>query len=656
MTPPAETSATSLDLTPANWGGLVELVRRNGRRAGVWGLPFVLVVYLGLKGGGYDAIIRSEVGVGVWWIVLLGAAIGVLPGTGLRAAGWAGLGLLAAFGLWTGLGIAWSSDAGASATEFARVMAYLGVLALVLTLRQPGDMRRLVNGLTVGLAVIGGLALLSRLHPAWFPDDDAARVLGETHNRLSYPIGYWNGLATLMAMGAPLLLYIAVRGRTILGRASAAGAMPAVALTAFFTLSRGGALELVVALLVFLALAPRRLAVLPSLLLTAVGSAILIIGANQRDPLVNGLVSTTAHRQGNTMLAMAMVVCCGVALIQAALALAEHRGRLPKLMVPTRTSVPAAILAAVVGLVILLAASVPGYLADRWHDFKTPTVTGTGVTRFDSSSGSGRYQTWTAASDAYKVDPATGIGPGTFESWWAQKGTLPIFVRDAHSLYMETLGELGVVGLLLIGGFIGLVLGVGANGAVHGNERRWPYAAATASVAAFVVGAGIDWAWEQAVIPIAFLVLAGGLLGSRRYEPPSRREALGTRTVLILLGVVAMVAIVIPLLGAESLRDSRTAASSGDLKSALDDANRAHSLQPYAAEPDLQQALVLELMGSYRDAVDHAREATQASSRDWRTWLILSRLQVEANEPAASVNSYLHAKSLNPRSPLFASQ
>ena len=42
-------------------------------------LPFTLVLYLALEGGGYDVLVRSEVGVAIWWIVLLGALVGVLP-------------------------------------------------------------------------------------------------------------------------------------------------------------------------------------------------------------------------------------------------------------------------------------------------------------------------------------------------------------------------------------------------------------------------------------------------------------------------------------------------------------------------------------------------------------------------------------------------
>ncbi|HEY0344848.1 MAG TPA: hypothetical protein VGC59_09385, partial [Solirubrobacteraceae bacterium] len=65
-----------------------------------WTLAFTLVAYLALRNGGYDTVVRSEVAVAVWWLVLLGALAGVLPAR-VGAAGWVAIGLLAAFAAWT---------------------------------------------------------------------------------------------------------------------------------------------------------------------------------------------------------------------------------------------------------------------------------------------------------------------------------------------------------------------------------------------------------------------------------------------------------------------------------------------------------------------------------------------------------------------------
>ncbi|HST90823.1 MAG TPA: O-antigen ligase family protein [Brevundimonas sp.] len=656
MAPPAEAPAAPRLLDASSWSDVVELVRRDGPNMATWALPFLLTVYLGLKGGGYNVVVRNEIGVVVWWIVLLGALTGVLPSFRLGRLGWVGLGLLTAFAAWTTLGTAWSSSSERSLIEASRVAVYLGVFALALSMRRPGSLKRTINGLACGIGAIAVFALLSWLHPEWFPTDEARPLFAVGQVRLNYPLDYWNDLALLMAMGIPLLLGIAVRGATVVGRALSAALVPVLALTAFYTLSRGGALEAAVGVGVFLAVAPRRLTALPSVGVAGAGSALLIAAAAQRDDLANGLSTPAAGHQADEMLAVTIIVCGGVALLQAAIGLAQKYELGPRIEVPKRTAVPLAAGTAVVVLVIAIAAGLPKQVSDEWSDFKQPVAAGYGVQRFTSSNGNGRYQTWDSAIDASRGDVITGVGPGTYEYWWAQNGSVPVFVRDAHSLYLETLGELGLIGFFLIAGFVFTVLGVGVQRSTRGGStRRWPYAAVTASAAAFAVGAGIDWAWELSVIPVAFMILAAGLLSPRSYREPSRRMTWrNPRLALGATAIAGLVLIAIPLRGAQALQDSQRAATDGDLTKALEDARTAHDRQPYAASPLVQEALVLELMKDYNGAVTAARSATVAEATNWRTWLVLSRTEAEAGDPRASVRAYEQARSLNPRSPLFA--
>jgi tetratricopeptide (TPR) repeat protein len=167
------------------------------------------------------------------------------------------------------------------------------------------------------------------------------------------------------------------------------------------------------------------------------------------------------------------------------------------------------------------------------------------------------------------------------------------------------------------------------------------------------VAAGIDWAWELSVLPVAFMILAGGLLGSRKSRRPSRRDGLIARSILVGLSVIAIAVIALPLLAAESVRNSEADARGGNLQAALDAARHAHDLQPYAGAPLLQQALVLELMHNYGTAANAARDATRADAKNWRPWLVLSRLEAERDHQRDAVSAYLRARSLNPRSPLF---
>ena len=110
--------------------------------------------------------------------------------------------LLAAFAAWTALGITWSESAERSAAEAGRVAAYLG-FALALAAQGRDGLRRTVNAVAAAIALVGVLALLSRLHPAWFPADDAARLLPRDRQSAQLTMNYWNGLAALIVMGIP---------------------------------------------------------------------------------------------------------------------------------------------------------------------------------------------------------------------------------------------------------------------------------------------------------------------------------------------------------------------------------------------------------------------------------------------------------------------
>jgi O-antigen ligase len=633
-------------------------IESAGRILAEAGLPFVLIVYLALKGGGYSDIVYGQVGVAVWWVVLLGALVGVLPRARLPAAGWVALGIFGLFVVWTGLGISWSQSAEQSAAELARVASYLGVFALALGIQRDGSMARTLGGVAAAIALVGGLALMQRFHPSWFPPNRAAQSIEDARSRLNYPLDYWNGLAALMAVGAPLLVVMTLRAKTLVASALWACTVPILALVSFYTLSRGGAIELAVALGVLVALYPRRLEVVTALIPFAAGSAILIAGAAQRDALQSGVVDAASRSEAGSMFAMTVVVVAGVALCQVALRLASRHGVGPRIRISSVAARRGTAAALAVLVVAVVAAGLSGYLGDRWHDFKNPATKGSETAqRFSSASGSGRYQFWRAALDEYSEHPLVGNGPGTYEYWWLQHRSIPGIVRDAHSLYLQTLAETGFLGLVLILALFGVVFFFGAGSASRAPDGAFG-AGATAACAAFAAAAAIDWVWELAVLPAAFLFIAAAILGSRAHPRVSaRRDRMGAgRLALGGAAALALVAIAIPL-GAESdVQTSQAKAADGDLAGALAAAQDAHSLQPYAASPSLQEALVLELRGDFSAALAPARAATRAESTNWSTWVVLSRLQAEAGHPGASVAAYRRARELNPRSELFANQ
>lgn len=636
-----------------------ELARRiDWGAVWTWFFCFGLIAYLGLKGGGYDPLVHDQVGIAVWWVLLAGVLVGALPNRRPGTLAFAGLGLLAAFVAWTALSLTWTESVEKTSADLARVATYLAVFALALFARDREAARRVVAAVAAGIVFVAAIALLSRLHSAWFPAaDQTAQFLTGNRERLSYPLHYWNGLAALIAIGAPLVLQVATRARATLWRAAAAAALPALALTAFFTLSRGGIAAAVLALVVFVALTSDRLALVPTLALSGLGSLILILAASSRDALQDGLLNATAEGQGDSLLVIVILVCALVGILQAALIHGLRGRRRPAwTQVPRRNALVALGVGALIVLVVAGAAGAPGRASDAWAEFKEKSSPGKGTERLGSAAGQNRYQLWSAAVKENASEPLTGTGSGTFEYWWTRNADVDEIVRDTHSLYLQTLGELGIVGLALLAVFLAVVLGGGCAVLLAAAPTERPaLAAALAGCVAFCITATFDWMWQLPVIPVALLLLVAALLTAAEGSERAGQRGLPivARLGVTAVALAAIVAIAIPLASTSLVRGSEAEAREGNLEAALEDARTAQNVQPGAASPRLQQALVLERLGEFPSAVKAARAATEREPTNWRTWLVLSRIEAENGEVAAAVRDYREARSLNPLSSIF---
>ena len=615
------------------------------------GVPFALVVYLGLRSGGYDEVVRGEAGAVACGLVLVGAAAGALPLARMSRGSWTALGLLVALAAWNALAMLWSSSDGRTAVEAARVATLVGVLALTLAVQTRAGLRRAVGGVAAGIVVIGAVALLSRLEPGWFAQPDTPRFVTGSRARLHYPVGYWNALATLVAIGIPVLLALATAARGATVRALAVASVPLLGLVEYLTLSRGGLIATCAGLLVLLAAHPASLrgALVLRGGLAALGFSLLLLLADARQALTDGLETPVALSQGDELLVATVVICAAVGVLAAVLdrrgwELPAWRYRLPR---GRAGRIAGAGLAAAV-VAVALAAGAVGAAGDAWDDFKDPAVPDATSERFDSASGSGRYQFWSAALAAGSEEPVLGIGPGTYEFRWAREGDIPAYIRDAHSLYFEAFAESGAVGLLLVLAVVaspfwiaGRRLGELADG------RRALVSGALGGCAVFAVGAGIDWIWELAVVPVAFLILAGAAVAHAGRPPRAERPDERARGVLAAVAALALAVVAIPTAGAVSLEQSQARARAGDLAGALDAARTAGDIEPWDAAPDLQEALVLERMGELDGAVDAAAEATGKEALNWLNWLTLSRLEVAAGDPDAGVRAHEAARALS---------
>jgi hypothetical protein len=626
-------------------------------------LVAIVCLVIAFENGGYGLTARTILAVSVLWAMIIGIAFGFLPRAEVTRGGLAIGGLLAGLAAWTLASTIWAPGAGAAFEEFNRVSLYLALFALASVAATRREIGRWADGLCIAVVVIGVISLSSRLFPSLFPSSrDLGVFLPYAVTRLSFPVGYWNGLAILVGLGFPLCLRAAIVGSRRWTRALAIAATPVLASVVYLASSRGGAATALVGIVVFFVCTDRRWAALGALLALAAGSALAIVVLAERRTLVNGpLASATAVSQGR----IAAVLICGCCLLAGGLLFVGERALRGRFR--PRPAVGWTLVGATVAIVI--AAIALSHPIGRFESFKRPLSAGRvapsdfATAHLLSGNGSGRWQFWTAAVDEFRSSPFHGRGAGSYQFWWAQHASFTYFLKNAHSLYLEVLAELGIVGFVLIAGVMLGGLGVAASRvrAARGDERV-TLAALTAVFAAFAAAAAIEWVWQLPVIAvIAFLAL--GLVTGRAVPEESRGTdrriaRQGSRRIALAVSVLVVAwalicAQAIPWLAATKISDSQAAVRRGDLSAATRNALDAKSLQPWSSSPYLQLALVAEQRGDLAGARAWIAKAIARDRTDWAVWLIASRIQRESGLAAEAARSYARARSLNPRSALF---
>jgi tetratricopeptide (TPR) repeat protein len=622
----------------------------------------VVYVVVSLADGGYPPEAIAAGTLLIWWAVIVGLAVGALPRSGIPRPGIAAGLCILGLGLLTGLSFGWSSDDGLTFIELVRALGYAGLFVLVVLASPAGSARTWLAGLAIGLVAVAALALGSRLEPG-LPggQDEIGRFIPGSEGRLSYPIGYWNGLGSCMALVSVLLVWLGARAETGLARALAIGALPGVLLALYLTSSRGATIAAAIGLVVLMALGPERLRLAGGAALGLAGGAALVGLAELRSPLIDDPGTTVAHNAGDEILLATLIVCAlvGVARHLADRPLAESR-RVAFPRFATRIAL------VVVAFLALGAVAVADPVA-RYEEFKSEPEGSDVDQHLASGSGSGRYQFWSAAWDAFEEEPITGIGAGGYEAWWNQHGSIVRILRNAHSLFFETLAELGPGGLLLILSFLAI-------GAVYGWRRRAggsPGGAtevALALLAAGVFSAATDWTWELpavfAPVVVAVALLTGPATLRREDDPvppgadraalnPPTDRSFGWGVATLLTGWVAVWVAGLLFLTEIKLDDSRAAVDRGDLAAAAQDATDASTLQPWAAEPRLQLALVGEQARDWTVARAEIAEAIDRAPEDWSLWYAAARIEYKVGDLDAYEQAYERARELNPRAPIF---
>jgi O-antigen ligase len=612
--------------------------------------PGALIVYMGFNAGGYfpgtpaiGALIMAA-------LLLLRLFLAEVPLEGFTRTSVVAIAMLVIYTVVALVSATWSHSTSRALLAYDRDLVYLLTFTLYATLRpSPADIRWLLRWIMLGIAVVCLAGLISRVLPnVWHTAPDIS------NQRLSYPITYWNALGILTTLGIILGFYLTSSAEEPWAiRVVAAALVPLLCTTLYFTFSRGSMAAAVIGVIVYVLVARPRL--LPSALLaTAPVAAIVVYVAYHANLLATTDPTTPAAiRQAHGVaLALGLGILASVAIRFACVRWLDQqlqrRGIADRLGRQRRYTLISA--AGAVALVLVLVFSVPSSLDHDWNQFLHGSSSPTADlrARLTSFSSNGRVALWRVAIHAFDSHPLNGKGAGTYQLLWDRGEPVAEQNVNAHSLYFETMAEMGLLGLVPLVLFIAAVL-VGLFRRARGPERT-VYAAIGAVAVAYFLHAGVDWDWQMPVIGIGIFAASGLALrptlgGSRWWNPrPNTR---------MLLAVGCLATAVLPLMIIAS--QSRLHSAEVDLRASKCDAATRAALSEIGWLPSRPEAY--EIIG-YCDlergfaklGVQAMQEAIKHDPGNWepRYSLALADAAAGVNPRAAAAQALL----MSPKDPL----
>ena len=504
----------------------------------------------------------TEMGLTIGGGVLFAVSVAVLPAQRRRYGSWT-LGLMIALTGLTALSVAWSVAPEASWRDASRMLAYSAFLAG--SWRpcgcSPSAGRRCSAGVTLAAVVVCAYGLATKVFPGGLPANAPAR--------LQEPFGYWNAIGLTAAMGVIGCMWLGARRR---GHALlSAMAYPACGLlltTLLLAYSRGALLALAIGAVLWLAIVPLRLRG-AAVLLAGIAGAGVVAGWDFSQHALSGENIPVAQRAVSGHELGALVLVMVLVLGAVGMGLTFFTSRQPP---SARTRRRAGIaLWALVGLAVLvliggLAHTHRGLTGSISHavsavtnpNAKTPPNTPGRLTAVASV----RARYWKEALQVFNAHPALGAGAEGYATARLRYRTETLVVTHAHGFVVQTLADLGIVGLLVaLALLVSWILDARRPTRPLNRPRRryTPERIALLSMLCIVVVFGahslIDWTWYVPGDACVALLCAGWLAGrgplQRAAEPvtdaaPSRWRLPGGRELdprLALAGVVVLAAL-----------------------------------------------------------------------------------------------------------------
>jgi O-antigen ligase len=602
-------------------------------------LALVTVAGVAAASGGYFPTSWGWTALLLAWVVIAASLLGRAQ-LGRLGLVWS-VALLALAG-WAWLSAVWGAPEPAVLAG-QRLLVYVVAVPAALLLVRRRDLPVFLGGLVAGATGACAYGLATRLEP-----DRVGSFGAESGYRLFEPLGYWNALGVFAGLALLVALALAAHVRSAAG-AVAVSLAPIVLLpTLYFTFSRGAWLALAVGGAAALALSPRRLRLATVAVVLLPLPAVALLLASRLDGLTNGAATLAqATHDGHRLLAWLGLLAVAQLAVGVALVLATRRVEAPARV--RRVFGGALAAAAAIALVaVFVAYDDPVSLARRGYDsFTSPPAGGADLnSRLFTFSNNGRIELWHAAWADFEAYPVVGSGAGGFERWWVEHRQSGQAIRDAHNLYAQTLGELGIVGLALLVAVLAVPLAAGV------RARRHPLAAvALGAYVAYLVHAFFDWDWQVPALTLLALFCGAAVVVAARSADEEEREPGPYLRYGLAAGAacVAMVAFV-GLVGNIALSRAEAAVLRGDGQQAADEARRARRWMPWSAAPLKTLGEAQVLLGRRADGVETLRRAAQKDPGDWEIWLDIAAV----TRGAERTRALDRAAALNPRGPEIA--
>jgi len=595
------------------------------------------LIYLSFSAGGYFPSAIGIAAIVFALALILRCTLAARPFEGFSwtlAIPLTGLVLYAAWQLASTL---WSHATASGLDSYDRTLLYVLAFCLFGSLRYtPQRMRWLLRALVAGMAAVCLIGLVSRVLPHTWPTASSF-----FNSRLNYPLTYWNAEGMLATTALILGFHLSAdRDEHWSVRVLAAALLPGIAATLLLTFSRGAMGVAVVGLLAYCLLT--RLHTLPTALLATVPPTAIALRSAWDATLLASTKPTSAAAvvQGRHVAVVVGACMVGAGLLRGALLLIDRSVvRMPVVRNPPRRTLRVGIgaAAAVIALAVVLALGAAGFAQREYdkfvhHNGEAHTAT---RDRLSDPGNNGRLSLWKAAVRIYDTQELRGTGAGTYQLYYPRYRTERLYVVDTHSLYLQSLAELGIVGFVLI---LIVVLGIlgGLAARIRGPDRAL-YAALLAATLAWAIHQAFDWDWQMPAVTLGVFMLAGLALARPADGRPGRFGLPGGRT---LVGLGWLVLAVAPLLVGISyarLQQSGQDLERGNCASAKREALSSLSVsakrpQAYAiiGVCDLQQ-------GFAQAAVPAMAEAVTLAPQSWEDayWLAVARAAAGLDPHAA---------------------